>query len=62
MNKNEKKKKWTSLMDINIYRKQYYYQGQKQYFRKKLLKKEKENVKKEGKMDTRKYTLQFDIY
>ena len=53
----KRKKKWTSLMDINIYRKQYYYQGQKQYFRKKLLKKEKE-----GKMDTRKYTLQFDIY
>ena len=47
---------------INIYRKQYYYQGQKQYFRIKLLKKEKVKDKKEVKMDTRKYTLQFDIY
>ena len=28
----------------------------------KLLKKENEDDKKQGKMDTRKYTLQFDIY
>ena len=40
----------------------YYYQGQEQYFRIKLLKKEKVKDKKEVKMDTRKYTLQFDIY
>ena len=56
----KRKKKWNQYLQKVVLL--IYYQAQKQYFRIKLLEKEEENDKKEGKMDTRKYTLQFDIY